>query len=89
MSKRKRQYRDIPRDATPGIRGCAGAGDLLPFIKIVCQAAIAGKNLETGSHAPDLETETCGAEKARLSNFYSKGTATLYFYPEDNTAGLY
>ena len=87
MSKQKRQYRDIPRDATPGIRGCAGAGDLLPFIKLVCQATIMGKNLEIGNQAPDFETETYGAEKVRLSDFYSKGTVALYFYPKDNTTG--
>ena len=87
MSKRKRQYRDISRDATPGIQSCAGAGDLLPFIKLVCQAIVMGKNLEIGSQAPDFETETYGAEKVKLSDFYSKGTVALYFYPKDNTTG--
>ena len=87
MSKQKRQYRDIARDATPEIRGCAGAGDLLPFIKLVYQAVIMGKSLEIGNHAPDFEAETYGAEKVRLSDFYSKGTVVLYFYPKDNSTG--
>ena len=46
-----------------------------------------GKDLEIGSHAPDFEAETYGAEKIRLSDFYSKGTVALYFYPRDNTSG--
>ena len=46
-----------------------------------------GENLEVGSQAPDFETETYGAEKVRLSDFYSKGTVALYFYPRDNTPG--
>ena len=46
-----------------------------------------GENLETGSRAPDFEAETYGAEKVRLSDFYSKGTVALYFYPRDNTPG--
>ena len=46
-----------------------------------------GKDLEIGSHAPDFEAETYGAEKIRLSDFYSKGTVALYFYPRDNTPG--
>ena len=46
-----------------------------------------GRNLEIGSHAPDFEAETYGAEKIRLSDFYSKGTVALYFYPKDNTTG--
>jgi peroxiredoxin Q/BCP len=46
-----------------------------------------GENLEIGSQAPDFETETYGAEKVRLSDFYSKGTVALYFYPRDNTPG--
>ena len=45
-----------------------------------------GRNLEIGSQAPDFEAETYGAEKVRLSDFYSKGTVALYFYPWDNTA---
>ncbi len=44
-------------------------------------------NLEVGSQAPDFEAETYGAEKLRLSDFYSKGTVALYFYPRDNTPG--
>ena len=44
-------------------------------------------NLEVGSQAPDFEAETYGAEKLRLSDFYSKGTVALYFYPRDNTSG--
>ena len=44
-------------------------------------------NLEVGSPAPDFEAETYGAEKLRLSDFYSKGTVALYFYPRDNTPG--
>lgn len=43
--------------------------------------------LEIGSQAPDFEAETYGAEKVRLSDFYSKGTVALYFYPRDNTPG--
>ena len=46
-----------------------------------------GENLEIGNQAPDFEAETYGAEKARLSDFYSKGTVVLYFYPRDNTPG--
>ena len=46
-----------------------------------------GKDLEIGSQAPDFEAETYGAEKIRLSDFYSKGTVALYFYPRDNTSG--
>ena len=46
-----------------------------------------GENLETGSHAPDFEAETYGAEKIRLSDLYSKGVVALYFYPRDNTPG--
>ena len=46
-----------------------------------------GKNLEIGSQAPDFEAETYGAEKVRLSDFYSKGPVVLYFYPRDNTTG--
>ena len=46
-----------------------------------------GRKLEIGSHAPDFEAETYGAEKVRLSDFYSKGTVALYFYPKDNTTG--
>ena len=46
-----------------------------------------GENLEIGSQAPDFEAETYGAEKVRLSDFYSKGTVALYFYPRDNTPG--
>ena len=46
-----------------------------------------GRTLEIGSQAPDFEAETYGAEKVRLSDFYSKGTVVLYFYPKDNTAG--
>ncbi len=46
-----------------------------------------GRNLEIGSQAPDFEAETYGGEKVRLSDFYSKGTVALYFYPKDNTMG--
>ncbi len=46
-----------------------------------------GRNLEIGNHAPDFEAETYGAEKVRLSDFYSKGTVVLYFYPMNNTPG--
>ncbi len=46
-----------------------------------------GRNLEVGSQAPDFEAETYGGEKVRLSDFYSKGTVALYFYPKDNTTG--
>ncbi len=46
-----------------------------------------GRNLEIGSQAPDFEAETYGAEKVRLSDFYSKGPVVLYFYPRDNTTG--
>ena len=87
MFQRKTQYRDISRYATPGIRSCAGAGDLLLFIKLVCQATVMGRNLEIGSQAPDFEAETYGGERVRLSDFYSKGTVALYFYPKDNTTG--
>ena len=46
-----------------------------------------GRNLEIGNQAPDFEAETFGAEKVRLSDFYSKGTVVLYFYPMNNTPG--
>lgn len=46
-----------------------------------------GRNLEVGSQAPDFEAATYGAEKVRLSDFYSKGTVAVYFYPKDNTMG--
>ncbi|MCY3625262.1 MAG: peroxiredoxin [Candidatus Dadabacteria bacterium] len=46
-----------------------------------------GRSLEIGSQAPDFEAETYGAEKVRLSDFYSKGTVVLYFYPKDSTTG--
>lgn len=45
------------------------------------------EDLEVGSRAPDFEAETYGAEKVRLSDFYSEGTVALYFYPRDNTPG--
>ncbi len=45
------------------------------------------EDLEVGSQAPDFEAETYGAQKIRLSDFYSKGTVALYFYPRDNTSG--
>lgn len=45
------------------------------------------ENLEVGNRAPDSEVETYGGEKIRLSDFYSKGTVALYFYPRDNTPG--
>ena len=44
-----------------------------------------GESLEIGSQAPDFEAETYGAEKVKLSDFYSKGIVVLYFYPKDNT----
>lgn len=43
------------------------------------------RKLEIGSMAPDFEAETYGAEKVRLSDFYSKSAVVLYFYPRDNT----
>ncbi len=46
-----------------------------------------GENLDIGSQAPDFEAETYGAEKIRLSDFYSKSAVVLYFYPRDNTPG--
>ena len=46
-----------------------------------------GRSLEIGSQAPDFEAETYGAEKVRLSDFYSKATVVLYFYPRDSTTG--
>ena len=46
-----------------------------------------GKSLKIGSRAPDFEAETYGAEKVRLSDFYSRGTVALYFYPRDGTPG--
>ena len=45
------------------------------------------EDLEIGIQAPDFEAETYGAEKVRLSDFYSEGTVALYFYPRDNTPG--
>ena len=55
--------------------------------KLHKKETIMAKNLEIGSQAPDFEAETYGAEKVRLSDFYSKGTVVLYFYPKDNTTG--
>ncbi|MBI2485520.1 MAG: peroxiredoxin [Deltaproteobacteria bacterium] len=37
--------------------------------------------------APDIEAETYGGEKIKLSDFANKKTVVLYFYPKDNTPG--
>jgi len=41
--------------------------------------------LKVGQKAPDIEAETYGGEKIRLSNYRNKKSVALYFYPKDNT----
>ncbi|HXG30173.1 MAG TPA: peroxiredoxin [Thermodesulfobacteriota bacterium] len=40
-----------------------------------------------GDKAPDIEAETYGGKRIRLSDFKNKKTVVLYFYPKDNTPG--
>lgn len=40
-----------------------------------------------GDEAPDIEAETYGGEKIKVSDFANKKTVALYFYPRDNTPG--
>ncbi len=40
-----------------------------------------------GDMAPDIEAETYGGEKIKLSDFANKKSVVLYFYPKDNTPG--
>ncbi|HSE84527.1 MAG TPA: peroxiredoxin [Thermodesulfobacteriota bacterium] len=40
-----------------------------------------------GDKAPDIEAETYGGKKLRLSDFRGKKTVALYFYPKDDTPG--
>lgn len=42
---------------------------------------------KVGDKAPEIEAETYGGEKLRLSDFTGKKTVALYFYPKDNTPG--
>jgi peroxiredoxin Q/BCP len=42
---------------------------------------------KVGDKAPDIEAETYGGEKIRLSDFRNKRPVVLYFYPKDNTPG--
>jgi len=40
-----------------------------------------------GDEAPDIEAETYGGKKIKVSDFANKKTVVLYFYPRDNTPG--
>jgi len=42
---------------------------------------------KVGDKAPDIEAETYGGKKIKLSDFANKKTVVLYFYPKDNTPG--
>lgn len=42
---------------------------------------------EVGDKVPDIEAQTYGGEKIRLSDFLDGGSVVLYFYPRDNTSG--
>jgi peroxiredoxin Q/BCP len=42
---------------------------------------------KVGDRAPEIEAETYGGEKIRLSDFLNKQSVVLYFYPKDNTPG--
>ncbi len=41
--------------------------------------------LKVGDRAPDIEAETYGGEKIRLSGYEGDKHIALYFYPRDNT----
>ena len=43
--------------------------------------------LKVGDKAPDIEAETYGGEKIKLSDYRGKKTVALYFYPKDYTGG--
>jgi peroxiredoxin Q/BCP len=40
-----------------------------------------------GDKAPDLEAETYGGKRIKLSDYKNKKAVVLYFYPRDNTPG--
>ncbi len=40
-----------------------------------------------GDKAPDIEAETYGGKKIKLSDYKGKKAVVLYFYPRDNTPG--
>jgi len=40
-----------------------------------------------GDVAPEIEAETYGGEKIKLSDYKGKSMVALYFYPKDNTPG--
>jgi len=40
-----------------------------------------------GEKAPDIEAETYGGKKIKLSDYKNKKAVVLYFYPRDNTPG--
>ncbi|HWP93270.1 MAG TPA: peroxiredoxin [Thermodesulfobacteriota bacterium] len=40
-----------------------------------------------GDKAPDIEAETYGGKKIKLSDYKDKKAVVLYFYPRDNTPG--
>ena len=42
---------------------------------------------KTGDKAPDIEAETYGGKKIKLSDYKNKKAVVLYFYPRDNTPG--
>ncbi len=42
---------------------------------------------EVGDKAPDIEAETYGGERIKLSDYEGKNIVALYFYPKDNTPG--
>ncbi len=42
---------------------------------------------KVGDKAPDIEAETYGGEKIKLSDYEGKSIVALYFYPKDNTPG--
>jgi thioredoxin-dependent peroxiredoxin len=43
--------------------------------------------LKVGDKAPDIEAETYGGDKIKLSGYRGKKTVALYFYPKDYTGG--
>lgn len=42
---------------------------------------------KVGDKAPDIEAETYGGERIKLSDYEGKNIVALYFYPKDNTPG--
>jgi len=43
--------------------------------------------LKVGDKAPDIEAETYGGDKIKLSDYRGRKTVALYFYPKDYTGG--